>query len=162
LRRDRLTRGGAVLLLALSVAAVLALRAAATGSVPPPNGEPPRGGEPGAALPASGPGDALPAGQPGDARNAGQPAAEKLHPTLADWLAHRPASRRERVVVTFRPEALLPESELQADHDARILERFWINNSALIDLPIGQIAALAARPDVAYVQPEEGGEPPPG
>jgi hypothetical protein len=133
-RRDGLSRGGIVLLLALAIAAVLALRAAATGS----------GGEPTDHLPIGG------------------PPPEKLHPTIVDWLARRPAEERERVIVTFRPDVTLPESELTKSHGARVIETFWINNSALVELPLGAIPAVAARSDVTYVQPEEGGEPPPG
>jgi hypothetical protein len=127
-----------VLLLALAVAAVLAVRAAATD----PGGQP--NGAPSADAPL------------------GQPRPDKLHPTILDWLARRGAGERVRVIVTFQAGAAPPESELATRHGARVLERFWISDSALVDLPIGEIAALAARPEVAYLQPEEGGERPPG
>jgi hypothetical protein len=137
-RRERLSRGVTVVLLTLAIAAILALRAAATDP----------GGESGEAT-------------SGDASIV-EPPPEKLHPAIRDWLVRRGAGDRERVIVTFQPGARLPESELATRHGARVLERFWINNSALVELPVGAIAAVAARPDVAYVQPEEGGEPPPG
>ena len=128
--RERLSRGGLVLLLVVAVAAVVA---AATAGRP----EAGEGGAGGGAAP------------------------EKLHPTIGHWLAVRPHGDRARVIVTFAPGASVPEAEL-ARHGGRVLERFWINNSALVELPIGSIVAVAARPDVRYVQPEEGGEPPPG
>ena len=136
-RRERLRRGGAVLLLTIAIAAVLVLRAAATGP----------GAEPG--------------GRPQRDASLGQPPPDRIHPLIADWLARRGPTERVRAIVTFEPGAAPPDFELAGRHDARVLERFWINDSALVDLPVGAIADLAARPDVRYVQPEEGGEPPP-
>jgi hypothetical protein len=136
-RSERLSRGGIVLLLALGIAAVLALRAAATG----PGAEPVAGPEGDVPL--------------------HQPRSDRLHPMIVDWLARRGPTERARVIVTFQPGAAPSDPELARSYDARVLERFWINNSALVDLPVGAIAAVAARPDVGYVQPEEGGEAPP-
>jgi hypothetical protein len=163
-RRDGPTRGFGVLLLGLALAAVLALRAAATG----PGGEPADDRSTVQGRPTDRPGiEGGPTGPtPTDRPPTGPtptegPRPEKLHPLIVEWLAVRPAGETARVIVTFQGGAPPPETELSARHGARVLERFWINNGALVELPLGQIPALAARPDVGYVQPEEGGEPPP-
>ena len=136
--RTRCGRGAFVVALALAVAAVLALRAAATDPEPEPVARP-----------------------TADAA-ATEPPPTALHPLLRDWLATRRPTESARLIVTFQPGTAPSDADLAARNDARVLERFWISNSALVELPIGAIAALAARPDVAYVQPEEGGERPPG
>ncbi len=38
---------------------------------------------------------------------------------------------------------------------ARVLERFWITNSVLLELPSAAVDALAARADVVFIQPDE-------
>jgi hypothetical protein len=51
--------------------------------------------------------------------------------------------------------------ELRKRYKAQVLETFWLVNSVLVRMPLGQVAALAKREDVMYVEPKYPGEKPP-
>ena len=46
-------------------------------------------------------------------------------------------------------------------HKAKPLERFWLVNALLVDMPLGEAAKLAERDDVVFVEPRFSGERPP-
>ncbi len=48
-----------------------------------------------------------------------------------------------------------------AAHKARVLETFWLIKAALVELPLAEVPAVAARADVLAIEPEVGDEPPP-
>jgi serine protease AprX len=52
-------------------------------------------------------------------------------------------------------------AELSQRYGAHVLETFWLINGMVVELPLGAIAALAARPDVLSVEPVQAGELPP-
>ena len=46
-------------------------------------------------------------------------------------------------------------------HRAKPLERFWLVNAVLVDMPLGEAAKLAERDDVVFVEPRFSGDKPP-
>jgi len=53
------------------------------------------------------------------------------------------------------------ERELTDRHRANVLERFWLVNAMLVEMPLGAVRELADREDVLYVEPRFAGEEPP-
>lgn len=47
------------------------------------------------------------------------------------------------------------------EYEAEVLDQFWLVQAVLVEMPLGNVRALADREDVLYVEPEETGEMPP-
>jgi hypothetical protein len=52
-------------------------------------------------------------------------------------------------------------SQLAANHGAQVKETFWLINGMVVELPLDQVRALAAEPDVQFVEHAEKPIPPP-
>ncbi|HEX5761192.1 MAG TPA: S8 family serine peptidase [Thermoanaerobaculia bacterium] len=63
---------------------------------------------------------------------------------------------RERRARYFQGEA-----EKLRGQGIEVRESFWLVNGAVVEMPLSAVAALAKRPDVLYIQPEQSGEEPP-
>jgi serine protease AprX len=48
-----------------------------------------------------------------------------------------------------------------ANHDAKVLEQFWIINGVVVDMPLSAVERLARREDVLSIEPRFSGEEPP-
>ncbi len=59
------------------------------------------------------------------------------------------------------PEYAALQQQLAQQYGAQVLDQFWLIKGMVVSLPVGNITALAARPDVLYVEPENAGDPPP-
>jgi hypothetical protein len=51
--------------------------------------------------------------------------------------------------------------DLAGNHQAEVLETFWLVNAVLASIPIGEIANLAERRDILYVEPDQTNDEPP-
>lgn len=51
--------------------------------------------------------------------------------------------------------------ELERDHGVEVVATYWITNAMLMMLPRRAVEALARRPDVLYIEPNETQQPPP-
>ncbi|HET8678756.1 MAG TPA: S8 family serine peptidase [bacterium] len=125
----------------------------------------------------------------------------KIHPLLRAWLRKRKPGSRERLLITFHEDLIIPrfpepftdESRDSAKNkrvlrraqalvreiaerrekgyrrlasnlkrwDANVLETYWLINGMLVEMPLRVVRELAARKDVAYIQPQYAGEAPP-
>lgn len=111
----------------------------------------------------------------------------KVHPRLLGRLARQPPNTPVMVLVTFRDsiwatskiEALQETAELADSlrdlranaydalaqdlakaHGATEIRRYWLIHAMLLRLSLGEVPALAQRPDVIRVEPLLGGPPP--
>ena len=51
--------------------------------------------------------------------------------------------------------------ELAQSYGAQVLQTFWLIKAMVASMPLGAVQAVAARPDVLYVEPENAGDVPP-
>jgi serine protease AprX len=51
--------------------------------------------------------------------------------------------------------------ELEANYGCKVLEKFWIINAVLVEMPLKNVSKLAKREDVMYIEPRDSGEKPP-
>jgi serine protease AprX len=59
------------------------------------------------------------------------------------------------------PNYAILERELAERYGATVLERYWLINGLLVEMPLGAVPELAEREDVLYVEPRFAGEEPP-
>jgi serine protease AprX len=59
------------------------------------------------------------------------------------------------------PNYAIVERELAERHGATVLERYWLINGLLVEMPLGAVPELAEREDVLSVEPRFAGEEPP-
>ncbi len=73
------------------------------------------------------------------------------------------AARREEIVKTLQARRAADEQPLAAlrQYEAKILERFWLINAVLVDIPAGAIEKLAADARVLAIDPSATDIPPP-
>lgn len=89
-------------------------------------------------------------------------------PERADGVANAARSAQDSapVVASLQqqrtPEYAALRQELAQRYGAQVLDQFWLIKGMVVTIPLGNIAAIAARPDVLYVEPENAGDPPPG
>lgn len=51
--------------------------------------------------------------------------------------------------------------ELEEQYKARVVERFWLVNAVLVEMPLGQVSGLRERDDILSIEPQFAGEVPP-
>lgn len=47
------------------------------------------------------------------------------------------------------------------DHGAEMVDSFWLINSVVVKMPLGEVKAMLSRQDLLYVEPQNAGEKPP-
>jgi len=50
---------------------------------------------------------------------------------------------------------------LEQRYKAKVLEHFWLVNAVAVEMPLGAVKAVAARPDVLFIEPDDTGTIPP-
>jgi hypothetical protein len=91
-----------------------------------------------------------------------EPDIGKPHTAAVNKTARRQAQQLVREIQARRAakyEKLT--SELGKRYRAKIVETFWLIDGVLAEMPLGMVAGLAAREDVAYIEPRHSGEKPP-
>ena len=78
-----------------------------------------------------------------------QLAAKRTEELVAQVRAKREGQQRE------------VELSLRERYQAKVLERFWLVNALVMELPLGAVKELAARSDVLFVEPDDTGMIPP-
>ena len=77
----------------------------------------------------------------------------------------RAAKRTDELIrqVQGRREAYQREVEpsLQQRYKAKVLERFWLVNALVVEMPLGAVKDVAARSDVLFIEPDDTGTIPP-
>jgi serine protease AprX len=51
--------------------------------------------------------------------------------------------------------------DLATAFDARVIRKYWLVQALLVEMPLDKVDSLVSRPQVLFVQPLRGGEPPP-
>lgn len=69
---------------------------------------------------------------------------------LVETLKARRAEEHRRIMAEIGPASR-----------AEFIESFWLINSVLVRMPLGAVHGLAHRPDIVYIQLQQGGEEPP-
>jgi serine protease AprX len=67
----------------------------------------------------------------------------------------------KQVAQTRAPEHATHTAELAARYGGRVTETFWLINGLVVELPLDQVRALAAQPDVQFVEHSQKPIPPP-
>ena len=75
--------------------------------------------------------------------------------------AARSAQRLVKEIAGQRGERYEDLTRELREHKAKPLERFWLINALLVEIPLGEAVNLAERDDVVYVEPRFSGEEPP-
>lgn len=76
-------------------------------------------------------------------------ATQRADELIRDMQGQRERSLREITAV------------LEQRYGAKLVERFWLINAVAIEVPLGAVRDIAARPDVLYIEPDDTGTIPP-
>lgn len=88
--------------------------------------------------------------------------ARESRGSLGNQLALQRAGQLVKQVEQARAsEHAVHASELAARHGGRVTESFWLINGVVVDLPLDQVRALAAQPEVQFIEHSEKPIPPP-